>query len=250
MPNFTDAAIVTVRNSSSRLPEKALMKITSDLRSIDIVINRAKQTGFPVLLATSTSNSDDIFESIAVNHGIPCFRGALLNKIKRWFDCFEFYNIENALLLDGDDLCHNYDIGKRALNQLKSSNVDMVLNPPEIVTGFFTYAIKKSGISKMYSIVKDANTNTDVITRFIDKANLKTEFVQLEKIECNEKIRLTLDYEEDLEFFRKLYEKVNPLEKGINVVKFLSENKELLKINFHRQKDFLENQAKFNEGIK
>ena len=25
----------------------------------------------------------------------------------------------------------------------------MIINPPEIVTGFFTYAIKKDGISKM-----------------------------------------------------------------------------------------------------
>jgi len=250
MSNFKDVAIVTVRNSSSRLPNKAIMNIKNHLRSIDIVIKRAKQTGFPVILATSISDTDDIFESVAKQHKIEFFRGALLNKIKRWYDCFKKFNIENALLLDGDDLCHNYDIGKRALNQLKSSNADMILNPPEIVTGFFTYAIKKNGISKLYNIVMDENENTDVITRFIEKANLITEFVELNKIECNENIRLTLDYEEDLQFFRKLYENIDILESGTNVVKFLFENKEILKINFHRQKDFLENQAKFNESIK
>jgi|SaaInlV_165m_DNA_1040744.scaffolds.fasta_scaffold04586_5 spore coat polysaccharide biosynthesis protein SpsF len=250
MINFTDAAIVTVRNTSSRLPGKSIMNIKNNLRSIDIVIERAKQTGFPVILATSTSETDNIFESIAKQHEIEFFRGALLNKIKRWYDCFTKFNIENALLLDGDDLCHNYNIGGRALNQLKTSNVDMILNPPNIVTGFFTYAIKKSGMKKMYDIVNDENENTDVITRFIEKANLITEFVKLNDIECNENIRLTLDYEEDLQFFRKLYENVDILENGSNVIKFLSENKEILNINFYRQKDFLENQAKFNEGIK
>ncbi len=250
MSNFTDVAIVTVRNTSSRLPEKAIMNIKNNLRSIDIVIKRAKQTGFPVILATSISETDDIFESIAKQHEIEFFRGALLNKIKRWYDCFEKFNIENALLLDGDDLCHNYDIGKRALNQLKISNSDMILNPPNIVTGFFTYAIKKSGIKKIYDIVNNKNENTDVITRFIEKANLITEFVKLNDIECNENIRLTLDYEEDLQFFRKLYENVDVLENGSNVIKFLSKNKEILNINFHRQKDFLANQAKFNEDIK
>ena len=250
MSKFKDVAIITVRNSSSRLPNKAIMKIKNRLRSIDIVIERAKQTGFPVILATSISNTDDIFESIAKEHKIEFFRGALLNKIKRWYDCFTKFDIENALLLDGDDLCHNFDIGKRALNQLKSTNTDMILNPPEIVTGFFTYAIKKTGISKMYDIVKDENENTDVITRFIEKANLITEIVELNEIECNKNIRLTLDYEEDLQFFRKLYENVDILESGENVIKFLSEHKEILKINFHRQKDFLENQAKFNEGVK
>ena len=250
MSKFKDVAIVTVRNSSSRLPNKAIMNIKDSLRSIDIVIKRAKQTGFPVILATSFSETDDIFESISKEHNIELFRGALLNKIKRWYDCFTKYDIENALLLDGDDLCHNYNIGKRAMNQLKSTNTDMVLNPPDIVTGFFTYAIKKNGISKMYKIIQDEHENTDVITRFIEKANLITNMVKLNKIECNENIRLTLDYPEDLQFFRKLYEHVDILEDAENILKFLSENKQILQINSYRQKDFLENQAKFNEGIK
>ena len=45
MSKFKDVAIITVRNSSSRLPNKAIMKIKNRLRSIDIVIERAKQTG-------------------------------------------------------------------------------------------------------------------------------------------------------------------------------------------------------------
>ena len=250
MSKFKDVAIVTVRNSSSRLPNKAIMNIKDNLRSIDIVIKRAKQTGFPVILATSISETDDIFESISNEHKIEFFRGSLLNKIKRWYDCFEKYNIKNALLLDGDDLCHNYDIGKRAMNQLKTDNVDMVLNPPNIVTGFFTYAIKKSGISKMYEIVNNENENTDVITRFIEKANLLTEEIKLSENEINENIRLTLDYDDDLQFFRKLYTDIDVLDSGEDIIKFLNKHDEILKINFHRQKDFLENQSRFNEGIK
>jgi spore coat polysaccharide biosynthesis protein SpsF len=250
MSKFKDVAIVTVRNSSSRLPNKAIMNIKDSLRSIDIVIKRAKQTGFPVILATSISETDDIFESISNEHKIEFFRGSLLNKIKRWYDCFEKYNIKNALLLDGDDLCHNYDIGKRAMNQLKINDVDMVLNPPNIVTGFFTYAIKKSGISKMYKIVNNENENTDVITRFIEKANLITREIELNENEKNENIRLTLDYDEDLQFFRKLYTNIDILENGEEIITFLNKHDEILKINFHRQKDFLENQSKFNEGIK
>ncbi len=77
-----NATIITVRNSSSRLPNKPLLKIKNNLRSIDIVIERAKQIGFPVILATSTSANDDIFESISKEHKIDFFRGSLLNKIK------------------------------------------------------------------------------------------------------------------------------------------------------------------------
>jgi len=38
-----DAALVTVRNSSSRLPNKAILQIKENTRSIDVVIERAKK---------------------------------------------------------------------------------------------------------------------------------------------------------------------------------------------------------------
>lgn len=250
MATIEDAAIITVRNSSSRLPNKATMIIKENLKSIDIVIKRAKMTNLPVILCTSIDKSDDIFEQISLEHEIMFFRGSLLNKIKRWSDCFEKFKIKNALLLDGDDLCHNFNIGKRAMEQLKSTNADMITNPSDIVTGFFTFAVNKIGLLKMLSVASDQNQNTDVITKFIEKGKLITEFVKLEDYERNEKIRLTLDYMEDLQFFKKLYEKIDILENGENVINFLLQNKELIQINFHRQKDFLENQAKFNEGIK
>ena len=68
------------------------MNIKENIRSIDIVIERAKLTGIPVILATSTDHSDDIFESIAIEHGVYFFRGSLINKIKRWYDCFKKKN--------------------------------------------------------------------------------------------------------------------------------------------------------------
>ena len=60
-----NVAIVTVRDSSTRLPHKPFMKIKDDLRAIDIIIQRAKKTNFPVILATSTHKDDNIFSEVA-----------------------------------------------------------------------------------------------------------------------------------------------------------------------------------------
>lgn len=250
MTDFKDAAIVTVRNSSTRLPNKAIMIVKDPLRSIDIVIERAKKTGLPVIVATSTDPSDDIFEDIARQHGVQIFRGSLLNKIKRWHDCFNKFQIENALIVDGDDLANNYEIGSRALSELKSSNFDIITCPEDIVTGFFTYAMKKSAISKLFSVVPDENSNTDVIAKYIEKAKLTITFVTLEDFERNKNIRLTLDYTDDLEFFRKLYEKIDILENGKSIIDFLEKNKSIPEINFHKQIEFLNNQARFNASVK
>jgi|TARA_B110000495_G_C22925154_1_gene540624 spore coat polysaccharide biosynthesis protein SpsF len=245
-----DAAIITVRNSSKRLPSKSTIKITSELRSIDILIKRAQKTELPVIIATSNDPSDDIFEDIAQNHNVKIFRGSLVNKIKRWYDCFNYFKIKNALLVDGDDLAYNYEIGKRAIYQLKNLKVEMILNPSNIICGFFTYALNLNGISKLYDVAKNENIDTDVIHKFIQLANLKTSFIKLDETECNKEIRLTLDYEEDLDFFKKLYQNVSVTATGTDIVKFLEKNIIIKEINYHKQKDFLNNQMKFNESIK
>jgi len=249
MTVISDAAIVTVRNSSSRLPNKAIMKIKDDLRSIDIVVERAKKTGLLVIIATSTSPSDDIFEQVAREHNVEIFRGSLLNKLKRWYDCFVKFKIDYALFVDGDDLSNNYEIGLRALAKLKSNKLEIVGNPDNIVTGFFTYAMSKSAISKIYNTAPDDNINTDVITRYIEKAGIKISEIELNDYECNKNIRLTLDYEDDLNFFRKLYDGIDILEGGKGIIDYLEKNKSISEINFHRQKDFLNNQAKFNQSV-
>ena len=196
-----NVAIVTVRNSSTRLPNKAIMKVKDNLTAIDIVVKRAKKTGFPVIIATSTSKEDDIFEDIAKQNNVIIFRGSLLNKIKRWFDCFNEFKINYALLVDGDDLSYNYDIGIRAISELKEKSVELITHPKNIVTGFFTYAISKEGINKLHSNANLEETNTDVITRFIEKSRLNSDIIKLEDFEKNETVRFTLDYQEDLEFF-------------------------------------------------
>ena len=244
-----NTAIVTVRNSSSRLPNKAIMKIKDNLRAIDIVVERAKKTGLPVIIATSTATTDDIFVDIARQHNVHIFRGSLVNKIKRWYDCFNEFGIENALIVDGDDLSHNYDIGSRAMSKLKSDQFDVIASPQDIVTGFFTYAMNRNAIVKLYNVAPFEEINTDVITRYIEKAGLNISELELKDYERKKNIRLTLDYEEDLAFFRKLYENIDILESGKGIVNYLDKNNSISEINFHRQKDFLKNQAKFNESV-
>lgn len=225
------------------------MQITENLRSIDIIIKRAKKTNFFVILTTSTDPSDDVLVEIAKKHEICIFRGSLLNKIKRWHDCFKKFEIQNALIVDGDDLCFDYDIGKRALRELKISSSELIRSPKNIVPGFFTYAMTKNSIEKLYSTVPSDSTDTDVIDKFIEKSNIKISYVTLKNHEMNKNVRLTLDYEEDLEFFRKLYENINILDDGKTIIRFLEENKSIVDINLFRHKDFIKNQLEFNEKV-
>lgn len=243
------AIIVSARSSSSRLPNKALLKIKDEICAIEIVIERAKMIGLPVILATSKDNSDDELASIGEKHNVKVFRGALINKIRRWYDCFNKFEIETAIEIDGDDLCYNYDLAKRALNEFKKTE-DIMIAPSNLIIGFFTYIISKNGMQKLFSVANDENLNTDVITKFIEKGKLKLQTLVTKENEIDKNIRLTLDYDEDLEFFRKIYKKFDILTPTQEIVDYLINNPEISKINFNRQTDFLNNQAKFNANVK
>ena len=241
-------ALVTVRNSSKRLPEKMLKEIKGNTKAIDVIVERAKKTNAIVIITTSTSLDDNIFEEVAKMHNVEIFRGSLTNKIKRWHDCFKEFNLDKAILIDGDDLSYDFEIGKRALKQLDSST-ELIIHPKDIVCGLFTYAISKKGIEKLFNMVQNENIDTDVITKFLEKANLKSKHIELQEHEKNKAVRLTLDYTEDLEFFRKMYQELDTTTSSKNIIKYLNEHKTLPLINFHKQKDFLENQKKFNMGV-
>ena len=235
------ASIITVRNSSKRLPNKAILKIKNDITAVEVIIERAKKIGFPVILATSIDNSDDILFKLGKKHRIEVFRGSLLNKIKRWNDCFNKYEIKEALLIDGDDLCYDYDIGIRAMNQLNSTNNDVIMCPKNIITGLFTLAVNSNAIQKLYEVVPENKKDTDLFMHYFEKINLKKEYVDLRINEKNKKIRLTLDYKEDFDLFKKIYEKMNIDDNSTKIIDYLEKNESIVKINYHKEKDFLEN---------
>ena len=65
------AIFITVRTGSTRLPEKALLKI-NERSTIELVIDRAKRSKKKdiVVLCTTESTNDDILCEIAEKNGI------------------------------------------------------------------------------------------------------------------------------------------------------------------------------------
>jgi len=242
-------ALVTVRASSSRLPEKCFQKLTDELCLLQIVIRRAKRLGCPVVVTTSVDSSDDGIQSLAEVEGVACYRGALKNKILRWAQCFEEMGFDHGLLVDGDDPTFDYHVGRRGLEILKRGGCEVVVASPNIFPGFFTYGITRGGINKLARLAADPDMDTDVITRFVERAGLiKSEIPALQEEVIPYNVRLTIDYEEDVQFYRDLFKNVDYMVSGPETVKAAISHG-LEKINWHKQEEFLENQMSFNQKI-
>ncbi len=242
---YNPIAMVTVRMSSARLPGKPLQTIAGDVVAIQVVIQRAKKIGCQVVLTTTIDASDDPLATIARQEDVACFRGAVKNKIRRWADCFEKFDASIGLLVDGDDPTFDYDVGARAIEFLRTTDADFITHAPEMTPGFFTYGISRNGMEKLLEQAPDPNTDTDVITAFVEKAGLIKDYLPaLPEERAGHDLRLTIDYPEDVAFYRALFAKIDYLASGPETVKVAQKNK-LQDINLHRHDEFLKNQEEF-----
>lgn len=242
-------AIITVRTLSSRLPKKCHKKLFKNISLLEIVIERAKKINAKVIVATSTHKSDNKIEKIALKKNVNIFRGSLLNKIHRWNACFNKYNLDYAMLIDADDPSFSFNLMNKALNKLVKSKADIICGSKNLLPGLLTYGLSKNGIKKLSLTAKNKKTDTDVIHNFLKKAKLKYSKIFPNKInEIKSNIRLTVDYPEDVSFYKELYKRISYLENSSKIVSIVKKFK-LKKINWFREKDYKINQQNFNKSI-
>lgn len=233
--------IITARTSSSRLINKILLNITKEYKSIDILILRAKKIGLPIILATTNKKQDDeLVKYVKKKYDIKIFRGSSQNKIKRWSDCFDKFKINLACMIDGDDLSFDYNIYKKAIKSFDEKKTDLIKNEKNIITGVFTYVLSYNSLCKSKNSYK-YNTNTEMAFKFFNKSKIREQIYRVDKNLKNKKIRLTLDYFEDLILFKLIYSHFSVTARTSAIVNFLDKFRFLNTINYDRELLWAEN---------
>ena len=236
------AVIITARSNSSRLNNKILVQIGKKFKSIDILISRAKKIKLPIILATTKNKTDDkLCNYVKKKYNIKIFRGENKNKLKRWYKCFLKFDIFKAIIVDGDDIFFDYKIYKENLSKLKKK--DMISAPKNMITGLFTHIITFKAMKKMESLFKK-EIDSEMIEPFIKKSNVKQGLIKVDNVFLNKKIRLTLDYIEDLKLLKLLLNKFGIFSDSKKIEKFLIKNKHLSEINYFREDHWKNNQSK------
>ena len=235
------ASIITARTQSSRLNNKILKKITKSNLSIDILIKRAAKIGYPVILACSESKKDNKLVNYVKKKykKTIIFRGNEINKLKRWHDCFQKFKINKACMIDGDDLSFCISTYKSSVSALKQ--YDVIRHDKRMIPGLFTYAIRKKALIACRKLFLK-KPNSEMVDSYFENAKLRMRTIKINKFFLNKKIRLTLDYKEDLVFFKKLYSAVNITESSKNIISYLKQNMDISKINYFRHFDWKKNQ--------
>lgn len=245
-PKF--GCFITARTSSTRLPQKMLLPIRGKT-VIEHDIDRAKMVKDIdlVVLCTSDRPEDDILEKIAKKQKIKCHRGPLEDKMVRWLGAAEKFNVDYFINYDGDDLFCSPELIAAAVKQIKTKPCDYLKAPDDLVSGGFTCVIARKALKKVCELKGDFASGG--MRRFFTETGLFN-FRDLEiknPVYRNKNIRMTLDYPEDLKFFRRVFKEMG-MQKNIislkEILSFLHNRPEIVKINFCRQSDFSQNQKK------
>lgn len=242
---MSNAIFITVRTGSTRLPNKALMKIDG-VPTIEYVVRRMKfsKKADNIILCTTENKSDDILIQIAERNNIKYFRGNEKDKLLRWEGAAKKFNINFFVTADGDDLFCEPKLIDMAFDQYDKNNSDFIQSK-RIITGAFTYGIKTDALNKVCEI-KDTEETEMMWVYFTNTGIFKVEELEnVEKKYYRDDIRMTLDYKEDFEFFNAIINNEIIKEDYLSldqILKILEKNPEIKNINFFRQQDWAKNQ--------
>jgi len=240
--------IIVVRTSSKRLPNKALCKII-DQESITVLINRMKRikNSNQIILATSTDKSDDVLEKIAIKEGVSIYRGSLNNVALRYYEAAKKFGLEQVVRITGDAImCDEIMLEKAIENQiLTGSDVTFIQNMP--------YGTAKEVFNfktiETIALKAEKPENTEYLEWYLENNKIfNISFIKSNYV-FDKSIRLTLDFEEDLILFNKIFEyfKID-IDKFTlyDVLVFLKNNPEIVKINSHLTPKFSRNDLNLN----
>ena len=237
-------AIIIARCSSSRLPNKAILKIENK-ESISLLINRIKTCKelSTIVLATTNLKSDDVLVKIAKREKISFYRGSLNNVALRVFNAAKKNKIDHIVRITADDILRDEKmIDKAIIDHLKSCcDVTITENMPygtstEILT-----------IETLEKVVKQKTLpdNTEYLEHILDNSFYFSVNKVKSSYNFDKRIRLTLDYKEDLVLFKKIFKlfyKQNHIFPLTAVINYLNKNKKLIKINSDQKIKLTKNQ--------
>ena len=241
-----NAIFITVRTASTRLPKKCLLEINEKpvIERLIARLIRSKKTDGIVLCTTELAD-DDILCRIARDKGIQYYRGSVKDKLARWLGAVEKYGVDFFVTADGDDVFCEPELIDLAFEQYSKSKPDFI-EGKDLVCGAFTYGIKAGALRKVCEN-KDTDDTEMMWVYFNETGLFKVEELKgVPAIFRRPDIRMTLDYEDDFTFFKTITEHFEAQGNADftlrEVLAYLDQNPQVIKINQYLQEKFLENQ--------
>ena len=231
--------VVQARFSSTRLPGKVLLPILEKPILIRMIerVRKAKFVG-QLVIATSINSDDDQIEKLCNEYNLECYRGSLTDLLDRHYQVGLKYNADAVVKIPSDCPLIDPSIIDKVIKNFTENNFDYVsnLHPATYPDGNDVEIFSFNALEKAW---KEATKNFErehTTPYFWENQNLfKLGNVKWETgLDLSTSLRFTLDYFEDYQFIKNIYEELYPKNPDFSlqdILILLKEKPELLEIN-------------------
>ena len=231
------ACIIAARLKSTRLKEKAKLKIGNELTSLELCIKNtlAIKNVDETILATSTTEQDADLINYKYDEKVLFHTGDPEDVIQRYLDVIRKNNIDVFIRITGDMPFVSKEITEYLLNSHLLSGADYTA-AKEFSVGTSVEIINSIALEKVKSYFTSANYSEYMTWYFQNNSeHFKLNLVDLPKKWIRD-YRLTIDYPEDLEMFNHIqshFDKNNVVFNIKNMFAYLDNNQDVVNINRH-----------------
>jgi spore coat polysaccharide biosynthesis protein SpsF len=232
-----DGVFIQARLKSTRLPKKVIIPVLGK-PVIQYQIDRLKSNFvYNISILTSTNPQDDPLEGLARRNHINCYRGSEDDVIDRLYQACKRFHIDKFYLIFGDEPFIELTTLQNTILCLDETK-KMLIQNTRLPEGTYGYGLTCLAVEEMN--LNKTSFDNEVWGQMVK--NLNVEIIDLDPyiFPISSEVRLTIDYPEDLDVFRKLIEIIGdryntiPIEELITIYK----NHELNKINGFRSIDY------------
>jgi len=233
--------IIQARMSSTRLPGKVMLPILEEPLLIRMIerVQSAKLIG-QLVVATSVNSDDDAIEKLCINKNIKCFRGHLTDLLDRHYQAGKIFGADAVVKIPSDcplidphviDKVLQYYIGNADKYDFVSN-----LHPATYPDGNDVEIMSFSSLERAW---KEAGKplEREHTTPYFWENPKKFRLANVEwetGLDFSTTQRWTIDFEEDYQFIKKVYEElfpVNPFFEINDILNLLWQKPEIAAIN-------------------
>ena len=230
--NKTVGVFIISRLNSSRLPNKAKLKLGNDTM-IEFLVKRLKLffKKNQIVICTALSKNNNFYQNISNKYKIKIFFGQNKNVLKRIIDCMNKYKFNHFARITGDNpLIDPISLKILIKNHLKNKNDYTFTN--SIPWGLRSEVFSLKALIKCEKNIIDKNS-TEYLTYFFKRKDyFKIQEVNIKKYHKKENnFSVSVDYLKDFKLLNRLLKRNDYRYnlKRYDIVDFLKNNSKLVK---------------------
>lgn len=221
--------IIQARTQSKRLPNKSVRYMYKDQTLLDVVIKRLKKINPPIVVATSNKLQDKVICEIAEKNGVDWYRGKENDVLHRFIKCAEIFEFDKIIRVCADNPFiepSNVTSLYTTLDRQEYDYIVHTINGNNVIWegkyGFFGEYVTLDALKMVEKQTHNKRYREHVtlyIKEHLHKFNIKRIPSRYEKFINDENFKLSVDYEDEFIFARKIMKKTGMYAKPKKVIK-------------------------------